>query len=77
MAILQYKVPGEDLTVINTESVSLVLQRQEKWQVASSIRDSKAGQSFFQLPEDSFDGSSGINYDDIIDSHVNTFHFEL
>ena len=29
-AILQNKVPGEDHSVINTEAVSLVLQRQEK-----------------------------------------------
>ena len=76
-AVLQNKVPGEESTVIRTEAVSLILQRQERWEVASKVSDSKAGATSFQLPSNVLDDGTESSFDDIVDSHVSALMREM
>ncbi|XP_072177058.1 polycystin-1-like protein 2 [Diadema setosum] len=73
-AVLSSKVPGENHEVINTQALLLVLQRQERWHLVSSLRESKAGRSFFELPEDILSDDPEEDFDVIIDSHMHFYH---
>ena len=73
-AILHNKVPGEEPAELSTDSLSVLLGRQENWQLNGLGLESKDGGSVFQLPDGMdrlIEDNEGIVADTIIDTQVN------
>ena len=75
-AILHNKVPGEEPAELVTDSLSVLLSRQENWQLDGLALESKDGGFRFQLPSgmhEFIDKGEEGQEDDIIDTQVNLY----
>ena len=71
-AVLHNKVPGEEPTKLETDSLTVSLARQESWQLDGLGLESKDEGFMFQLPEGMHEliGEVGDEDDNVIDTQV-------
>ncbi|XP_071948700.1 polycystin-1-like protein 2 [Antedon mediterranea] len=74
-AILVNKVPGEKPTRLETDIMSVVLQKQEKWDIDGLVCEDVDSGIAFRLPDNihSEITVSDDNYDEVIDIKMNNF----
>ncbi|XP_038045501.1 polycystic kidney disease protein 1-like 2 [Patiria miniata] len=75
-AILLNKVPGEQPTVLQTDSLSVILQRQEKRNLDGLVLQTENSDVVFRLPaglSTAIDQHRASSYDEVIDTQIHHF----
>ncbi|XP_033098968.1 polycystic kidney disease protein 1-like 2 [Anneissia japonica] len=74
-AIFVNKVPGEEPTYLQTDTVSVVLQKQEKWDLDGLVFNDRDSGISFRLPDNVRNAVTGSEdqYDEVISLQMNNF----